>query len=181
MNAPGLDAAALRALGRALRHPSALRGRHIGARLRELVTLHVSSVNGCPVCSAAHGLVARLAGVTPDAVMAARACAVSPEDFDARTELALRYAALRTRGREAAEPALVAAFERAFGPAERREVRAVTDLFTFNNRINNAWERWVPGAEARRRRLGLCGREAAAVRPPPARGERPPFGPARPA
>lgn len=156
MHAPGLDRAALAALSRALRQAPALPAPHLGTRLRELIILHVSSINGCPVCSAAHGLLARLGGVEGDAIEAARACDVGPEDFDPRTELALRYAELRTLGREARDPALVERFEARFSADEQREIRAITDLFTFNNRFNNTWERWVPGARRRRRRMGLC-------------------------
>ena len=47
---------------------------------------------------------------------------------------------------------------RNFSHSEQREIRAIVDLFTFNNRFNNAWERAVPGAEKRRERLGLCER-----------------------
>lgn len=156
MHAPGLDRPALAAFGRALRDVSAWRGRHIGPRLRELIILHVSSVNGCPVCSAMHGVWARSVGVQKADITAARGCEPSPEDFDARTELALRYAEARTLRREDREPETVRRFEQAFDTDEQREVRAVVDLFTFNNRINNSWERWVPGARRRRERLGLC-------------------------
>ena len=72
-----------------------------------------------------------------------------------RTRAALRYAELRTVGWENDFPDDVAAFEKAFTPEEQREVRAIADLFTFNNRFNNTWVAVLPGAQARRQRLGI--------------------------
>jgi AhpD family alkylhydroperoxidase len=155
MTAPALTLSSLRSLGRAARNADALLGRRIGARLRELVILHVSSVNGCPVCSAAHGLIGRASGLDRADVRAARGCEPAA-GFDERTRAALRYAELRTRDQEGDDPRALEALAALFTPEERRELRAVVDLFTFNNRFNNTWERVVPGAAARRARLGLC-------------------------
>ncbi len=155
MNAPSLSLDAVRALGRALRHATALPSRHIGARLRELVILHVASVNGCPVCSSVHGAVSRRAGIAASDIHEARRCAPSPV-LDDPARVALRYAELRTRGQERDDPAAVEEFERTFSRSEQREIRAVVDLFTFNTRLMNTWEHLLPGAERRRERLELC-------------------------
>ena len=154
--APTLTLSSLRSLGRAARDAGALRGRRIGARLRELVILHVSSVNDCPVCSAAHGVIGRLSGLDGRDVHDARACEPA-ERFDERTRVALRYAELRTRGREDDDPVALERLRALFDEEERREIRAIVDLFTFNNRFSNSWERLVPGGAWRRERLGLCG------------------------
>jgi hypothetical protein len=61
-------------------------------------------------------------------------------------------------GPKATDPAAIEAFERVFNEAERTEIAAIVDLFTFNNRFNNTWEGWLPGASRRRARLGLCDR-----------------------
>jgi AhpD family alkylhydroperoxidase len=157
MTEPKLSWYALRSLARALTQPSALLGRAIGGPLRERVTLRVSSVNSCAVCSAAHQVVARLEGLSAGDIQQA-ASPTADEALDERSRLALRYAEVRTADREREEADLVAQFEREFTPAEQREIRAVVDLFTFNNRFNNTWEAVLPGARRRRRWLGLPGR-----------------------
>ncbi len=154
MTAPKLSWYALRSLARALTKPDALLGRSIGGVLRERVTLRVSSLNGCAVCSAVHGVVARVEGLTADEIREAR----SPEkddQQDERTQVALRYAALRTARLEDDSRDDVVRFEQEFSAREQREIRAVVDLFTFTNRFNNTWEAVVPGGGRRRRRLGL--------------------------
>lgn len=156
MHAPGLNLDAAMALGRALRTPTAVFGRRIGPRLRELVILHVSSVNGCPVCSSVHAVIARRVGVGEEGVQAARLCHAMDARLDARERVALRYAELRTLGREAEDRESIEELDALFSRDEQREIRAIVDLFTFNNRFNNTWERWVPGARARRERMGLC-------------------------
>ncbi len=143
----------LSSLARALVHPGALRGRAIGARLREQVILHVSAVNECAVCSAFHGAGARVCGLDADAIDAARR---RDRDLDERTRVALRYAALRTLGQLGDHPDAVRAFEAAYDARERAEISALADLFTFNNQFNNSWEAVLPGAAGRRRRLGLA-------------------------
>lgn len=144
---------ALRSLARALaRWPSA-RGRGLDPVLRERIILHVSSLNSCPVCSAVHGRNAHRLGLDDREVMAARMTEL--DGWDRRTRAVLRYAELRTLAHERAHPDEVATFQQLFTPAEQAAVRATVDLFTFTNRFNNTWERWLPGAAARRRRMGL--------------------------
>ena len=149
---PRLSWSAVRALLRAGIRPRALLGRRIGAALREQLIVHLSSLNECVVCAATHTVLGRAAGVSSETL--ACACRRQLPD-DERARAALRYAELRTQGLEAESPAEVERFERLFAPEERREVRAIVDAFTFANRFNNSWESWLPGAEARRRWLGL--------------------------
>jgi len=147
-----LSGYALSSLARAMTHPLSLRCKSIGPRLREQIVLRVSSVNRCAVCSAVHGVVAKVEGLSADDIRKAR---LEPDDdaHDERTRVALRYAELRTARLEADFPEDVEAFERIFDASERREIRAIVDLFTFNNRFNNTWEGALPGAEGRRRNL----------------------------
>ena len=150
-----LSSRAVGSLLRAMVHPVALLGRAIGPQLREQIILHVSSYNQCAVCSVVHGLVARAEGLGPDAIRAARAPVGDDRAADRRTKLAFQYAEIRTAGMESQFPEVLERFERAFSPAEQREVRAIVDLFTFNNRFNNTWEAWLPGSRSRRKTLGL--------------------------
>lgn len=148
---------ALKSLARAMRHPFALRGKSIGPRLREQIILRVSSVNGCTVCSAVHGAVARVEGLTANDIHKAR----NPdrdEALDEETKLLLHYAEVRTANLEDDLPEVVQAFEGTFDDDVKREVRTIVDLFTFNNRFNNTWEGILPGAHKRREAMGLSGR-----------------------
>ena len=154
MTSPKLTGRALSSLARAAKNAGALRGKRIGSQLRERIILHVSAANSCAVCSATHGAVGRVVGLDAEDVRESRALD-PPVTLDERTRVALRYAELRTRGEEDAHPEDVRRFELLFDEEERREVRAVVDLFTFNNRFNNTWEGVLPGAAARRRRLGI--------------------------
>jgi AhpD family alkylhydroperoxidase len=153
MSSPKLSAYAILSLARALNHPLSLLGRAIGGRLREQIVLRVSSINRCAICSAVHGTVAKIEGLSGEDIRRAR----SREHFEAedeRTQAALRYAEVRTANLEAEFPEVVETFERLMTPEEQREVQAIVDLFTFNNRFNNTWEGVLPGAKGRRTGLG---------------------------
>ena len=152
MKAPKLSMHAMRSFARAAVRPVALLGRHLGSPLRERIILRVSSINSCSVCSVVHGAVARFEGLSADDVNEAR---TASDQLDDRTKVALRYAELRTSDLEQDFPDDVAVFERDFSVDEQREVRAVVDLFTFNNRFNNTWEAVLPGAAWRREKLGI--------------------------
>jgi AhpD family alkylhydroperoxidase len=147
-----LSGYAIQSLARAMAHPIALRCKTIGPRLREQLVLRVSALNRCAVCSAIHGFVAKVEGLTKDEIREARA-ALDDAGHNERTRVALRFAELRTAQQEADFPEAVEAFEREFSGDEQREVRAIVDLFTFNNRFNNTWESVLPGADRRRRDL----------------------------
>jgi alkylhydroperoxidase family enzyme len=131
INAPILNLRALVVGARALLRRKEMRA--LDPILRERIILHVSAINGCAVCTAVH---------------APRCPVPLPSADDERTRAAFLYAAARTRGERARLPD-------AFSRDERRGIRAVVDLFTFNNRFNNTWERWLPGAAARRAKLGM--------------------------
>jgi AhpD family alkylhydroperoxidase len=159
MTAPMISAFALRSLGRALSRPWALRAKSLGPTLREQLILRVSSVNQCTVCSAIHGGVARLEGLSGDDIRRARN-PVADGQQDESTRLLLHYAEIRTADLERDFPDVVEAFERSFPEPVKQEVRAVVDLFTFNNRFNNTWEGLLPGASRRRESMGLTGPRA---------------------
>lgn len=157
MSIPMISGYAVRSLARALCHPLSLRGKALGPKLRERVILRVSSINGCTVCSALHGAVARVGGLTAHDVHAARS-PDTDEDLDEDTKLLLHYAEIRTANLESDFQGVVEAFERTFPSEVKREVRTIVDLFTFNNRFNNTWEGLLPGAQKRRDAMGLVGR-----------------------
>lgn len=148
---PKLTLRALVSGARAYLRPDRVRGKRIGRQLREAITLRVSAVNECPVCSSIHERLAERLGIPPEEIARAQ----QGEAEDERSEIALRYAEARTLGKES--PAIVEAFERAFTRDEQAEVRAIVDLFTFNNAFNNTWESWLPGAARRRERFRAKG------------------------
>jgi AhpD family alkylhydroperoxidase len=151
MKPPKLSGYALRSLARAWKGRRAVGV--LPAKLREQIVLHVSSLNECAVCSSIHGKAAAAVGLEAGEVAAARS--LSLDGVDPRTRLAVRYAELRTLDGESGAPEDVAAFEAAYSPEEQAAVRTLVDLFTFNNRFNNTWEGILPGAAARRRKLGI--------------------------
>lgn len=158
MKSPILNRRSFVSLGKALRSAPALRGRQIDGQLRELIILRVSSVNGCPVCSFAHGFFGRASGLTDDEIRRARECG-EPQGFDARTQAALEYAEAYTLAATSSAPALIEASAKLmehFDANAQREIHVFIDFFVFMNRLNNTWERWLPGAEGRRSKLGLC-------------------------
>ena len=157
MSVPMMSGYALVSLARALGHPLALRGKALGPKLRESLILRVSSINSCTVCSALHGAVARVGGLTSKDIHAART-PETDEDLDEDTKLLLHYAEIRTANLERDFPQVVEAFEARFARDVKREVRSIVDLFTFNNRFNNTWEGVLPGARKRRKTMGLVGR-----------------------
>lgn len=126
--------------------------------------VHVSAVNDCAVCTAAHTALGRATGVSEDALACAREQRLPA---DPRVRTALRYAELRTRAVEHQEPQVTRQLEQLFDAEERREIRAIVDAITFANRFNNSWEPWLPGAGSRRRWLGM----RPAVEDPEADGE----------
>ena len=149
---PRVGWSTLPSLLRAGANPRAVLGRHIGAALREQIIVHVSSVNECAVCAAAHTVIGRAVGVSAEKLAGARQQRLPEDD---RTRAALRYAEVRTQRLERESPEVVHAFEQLFDAEERREIRGVVDAFTFANHFNNTWESWLPGAGARRRWLGM--------------------------
>lgn len=149
---PSLNGFALRSLLRALSHPSAIFNRNLDAKLREQVILRVSSINNCMVCSAVHDHVAKFQGISECEIRSARGYDKPNHD---KTELALRYAELRTQGLEADFPDEITRFNAEFDKNERDSIAAWADLYSFFNRFNNSWEGLLPGASRRRSKLGL--------------------------
>jgi len=139
--APVLSCHALRSLARAVVRWPRAKGRGVDPALRERVILHVSAINTCAVCTAFHVRSAKRIGLDGDDIAAA--CALDLGGRDERTRAALRYAELRTLDLERDHPDEVARFEALFSPDERAAIRATVDLFTFNNRFNNTWQRWL--------------------------------------
>ncbi len=65
-------------------------------KVREQLALTVAEANGCDYCLAAHSLVGKVAGLTPDAILAARRATAS----DPKTDALLKFASavVATRG-----------------------------------------------------------------------------------
>jgi AhpD family alkylhydroperoxidase len=138
-----LSCYAIKSLARAVRHG---RGRTLDAALRERVILHVSAINACDICTSVHVRAARRVGLEDADIQAA--CTLDLGERDDRTRAALRYAEARTLDVEGDNPDVVARFETLFSDDERAAVRATVDLFTFNNRFNNTWQRLLGAARS---------------------------------
>lgn len=68
----------------------------LSAKVREQIALSVAEANACDYCLAAHSLIGKGAGLTPDAILAARRAAAA----DPKTDALLKFAAavVATRG-----------------------------------------------------------------------------------
>jgi AhpD family alkylhydroperoxidase len=152
MKAPKLSGHALSSIARALTSKEFWTPT-LDPLLKERIVLHMSKQNGCAVCSSLHMRRAERLGLSEDEVKAAQHADVA--EFDEKTRAALRYAVLRTTNSEASDEGAVRTFEAMYSAEEQAAIRSVIDTFTFNNRFNNTWESLLPGAEARRKKIGI--------------------------
>jgi len=109
-------------------------GRRVDPRLREIVLLAVSEANACRYCRAAHGELARGAGVTDDEIDVLRQRRW--EDLPPRERSAV-VSALRRAGFGVPEAADPAALEDHFLPGEVAALAALVDAIRIANLSGN--------------------------------------------
>ncbi|WP_417677512.1 carboxymuconolactone decarboxylase family protein [Pseudodonghicola sp.] len=110
----------------------------IPLRLRELVKMRVSQINGCAYCLNMHAPDARAAGVSQQQLDVLAAWRESPA-FDARERAALGWADALTRLEASGAPeADYAALTAAFSPRECVDLTLVINVI-------NAWNRFAVG------------------------------------
>jgi uncharacterized peroxidase-related enzyme len=103
------------------------------ADVREQIALAVSQVHGCEYCLSAHTLTGRLAGLTPDQIVAARYG--EADDHRAQAVLNLTHAILEHQG-DVSDEQLADAREAGLGDAEIAEVVGHVALNTLTNYFN---------------------------------------------
>lgn len=114
----------------------ALGGGVIGARLGELIAVAVADRNACEYCLAAHTVLGRKAGATPEELAAAQA----GESSDPKTAAALRFALKLVEARgQVGDADVQAVREAGFSEEEIVEILAHVALNLFTNYINIAF------------------------------------------
>ncbi len=95
----------------------------LSAKVREQIALAVAETNGCDYCLAAHSLIGKGAGLSPDAIQAAR----RGEADDDRTRALLRFVNAVVASRGAVDDAVLADV-RAAGASDAEIVEAVAHV-----------------------------------------------------
>jgi len=122
-------------LGAYLGFAGALAGGGLGAKLHEQIALAVAEKNGCNYCLAAHSLLGKGAGLSPDEILAAR----SAEATDSRSAAALALARKLVDRRGAVDAEDIAtARDASLSDADIVEVVASVALNVFTNYVNIA-------------------------------------------
>jgi uncharacterized peroxidase-related enzyme len=122
------------ALDALLKFDAALAATSLGKQDIEVIKLAVSEVNGCDYCLAAHTLMGKLAGLSPDAMLAARR---GTPGGDARLDALSTFvrSVAGSRGTVAAE--VVDAFKAAgFSDAQVVDTLFAVTSITFTNLLN---------------------------------------------
>lgn len=115
----------------------ALGGGTLGAKLGEQIAVAVADRNECEYCLAAHTVLGRKAGATPDEMTAAQA----GESNDPKTAAALRFAVTLVNRRGQASADDVAALRAAsYNDGEIVEILAHVALNLFTNYVNVAFQ-----------------------------------------
>ncbi|MFN8548125.1 MAG: carboxymuconolactone decarboxylase family protein [Candidatus Eisenbacteria bacterium] len=110
----------------------------VDLRLKELVVVAVSGINGCDYCLNSHTKLLAKAGASEEEIVAARDGRY--EGFSPRERIALEYAATLTRDPRGVTDQLYARLSEHFDAGQIIEISAVTGLFNYFNRFNNALE-----------------------------------------
>jgi len=114
-------------------------GSRMSGRIKEMVVIKTSHVNGCRYCYAHNTALGQAAGITGDEV-----AEISSDDFresetlsDAE-KLAVRWAEAVTLNKAAGDDALYAQMQDQFSDAEIVELTMVSAMFNMINRLNDS-------------------------------------------
>jgi len=122
------------ALEALLNFDAALAKTSLGRKEIEVIKLATSEVNGCDYCLAAHTLAGKMAGLSPDAMLAARRG--TPSD-DARLDALSTFVRSVVGSRGTVAQAVVDAFREAgFSDAQVVDTLFAVSSITFTNLLN---------------------------------------------
>jgi uncharacterized peroxidase-related enzyme len=114
-------------------------GTGISGRLKELVVIKTSHINGCEYCFAHNTALGEAAGITHDQVIALSSDDYPDSDmFDERERAAIAWAEHVTRRTARGRGDVYAMVKAAFSDAEIVELTLVCGLFNMINRINDS-------------------------------------------
>jgi len=114
-------------------------GSRMTGRIKEMVVIKTSHVNGCQYCYAHNTALGKAAGITDDEVVE-----ISSEDFhQSQTlspgeKLAVRWAEAVTLNKAAADDELYGQMKDVFSDAEIVELTMVSAMFNMINRLNDS-------------------------------------------
>jgi AhpD family alkylhydroperoxidase len=130
----------------AMNRLDAAAGEGLDARLRELVRLHASTINGCAYCVDMHSKDARAAGESEQRLYSLGAWRETPWFTPAeRAALALTEA-VTVLHRDHVPAAVVEEAARHFGPADLAQLIALLVTINAWNRIGVTTRCWEPGS-----------------------------------
>ena len=116
-----------------LNFTAALADGQLKAKLREELALLSAQMNACSYCAAAHTTIAKMAGLSGDAILLAR----KGHSLDPKTNAALNFArALIETGGEVSDADVQAAKDAGFSEGEIGEIIANVALNIFTNYFN---------------------------------------------
>lgn len=120
-----------------LNFSGALAGGNLDARLREQIALISAEINGCGYCASAHTAIGKMAGLSGEAISAAR----RGHSADAKSDAALRFARLVIVNRgQVSEADIKALKDTGFSEGEIGEIVANVALNIFTNYFNEIAE-----------------------------------------
>jgi uncharacterized peroxidase-related enzyme len=108
----------------------------VGLRLKELIAVAVSGLNGCEYWLASHTVLAGRAGAGEEEIAAARDGRF--ESFGEKERAALEFAAAMSRDAHSIDDTRWAELRSHFDEGEIVEIAAVAGLFNYFNRFNDA-------------------------------------------
>ena len=115
-----------------LNFSAALAGGQLNAELREELALLSAEMNACSYCAAAHTAIAKMVGLSGDAILLAR----KGHSLDPKTNAALNFARALIETGEVSEADFQAAKDAGFSEGEIGEIIANVALNIFTNYFN---------------------------------------------
>jgi uncharacterized peroxidase-related enzyme len=106
-------------------------------RLKEMMAVRVSQMNGCRYCLSSHSLILKQTGATDETIDEMTRWADSGA-FDEKERAALAFAEQMTLDAKAVSDELYAELARHFDDGEIIELASVIGLFNYFNRFNDA-------------------------------------------
>ena len=106
-------------------------------KLKELITVRVSQVNACAYCLASHTMLLKQLGATDETIAELEAWEASGA-FTPAEKAALAFAEQMTRDAQRVDDATWSALKEHYSDSEIVELAAVTGLFNYFNRFNDA-------------------------------------------
>jgi len=114
-------------------------GVHLSAKIKEMVIIKTSHINGCDYCYAHNTALGEAAGISHDQVIAMSSDDYMTSDlFDARERAAIEWAEHMTKNTAAARDDVYERVTAQFSEAEIIELTLICSMFNMINRFNDS-------------------------------------------